>query len=401
VLSLIVPIALLVATMTWLSFLPGLWKMSALPNLATAQEELPTGTSWPKLSLLVACRNEAANVRAALSSVLAQDYPALEVVAVDDRSEDPTGRILDELAAKHPSLRVVHVTALPDGWLGKTHALARAAEAATGELFLFTDADVVFAPGALRRAVAWMERDRLGHGVALARFVAPGLLERAFVSLFAMFLLLQFELDKLDRAGSTAHVGVGAFNMVRRDAYQSIGGHGRLRLEVADDVKLGLILRRSGVRQGCIDSGGLVRVRWQPGFLATMRGLVKNFFAGADYRWRNMLAPIFGLPVITTFPAICLALPVSPGTRVLAALAFALPAVFVGACARRITGGRGYEGLLVPLAGLALSGTALASAVVTTLRGGVVWRGTLYRLRELRDHSIRAADLPSDRAPGL
>ena len=132
-----------------------------------------------------------------------------------------------------------------------------------------------------------------------------------------------------------------------------------------------------------------------------MRGLVKNFFAGADYRWRNMLAPIFGLPVITVLPANLSVLAVSPGTRVLAALAFALPAVLVGACARRITGGRGYEGLLVPLAGLALSGTALASAVVTTLRGGVVWRGTLYPLRELRTHSVRSADLPSDRAPGL
>jgi hypothetical protein len=114
-----------------------------------------------------------------------------------------------------------------------------------------------------------------------------------------------------------------------------------------------------------------------------------------------MLAPIFGLPVITAFPVICLALPLSPATRLLAAAAFALPVGVVGACARRISGGRGYEGLLLPLAGLALSWTALASAVLTTVRGGVVWRGTLYTLRELRAHGVRSADVPSDRAPGL
>jgi cellulose synthase/poly-beta-1,6-N-acetylglucosamine synthase-like glycosyltransferase len=166
VLSLVVPLLLLSVIVTWLYYLHALWKIAALPNLARASDSLPGEKAWPKLSLLVACRDEAANVRAALSSVLAQDYPALEVVAVDDRSGDATGAILDELAAQHPMLRVVHVTSLPEGWLGKTHALARASEAATGELLLFTDADVVFAPGALRRAASLRRGRRLQFGSA-------------------------------------------------------------------------------------------------------------------------------------------------------------------------------------------------------------------------------------------
>jgi cellulose synthase/poly-beta-1,6-N-acetylglucosamine synthase-like glycosyltransferase len=400
--SVLVPLLLLFVSGTWLYYLRALRKIAALPNLAKAAVPLPgEPAASAKLSLLVACRDEGPHVRAALSSVLAQDYPALEVVAVDDRSEDATGAILDALAKEHPNLRVVHLTSLPEGWLGKTHALARAAEAATGELFLFTDADVVFAPGALRRAVAWMERERLDHGVAFPHFRSPELLERAFVALFGIFLLLRCQPQDLRRAGSAAYVGLGAFNLVRREAYESIGGHERLRLEVVDDVKLGLLLRRSGFRQGCVDSGGLVSLRWQPGFFATMRGLVKNLFAGAEYSWWSMLAPILGLPIITVFPAVCLILPVSPGTRLLAAVSFALPAAVVGACARRISGGRGYEGLLLPVVGLALSGTALASAIATTVRGGVVWRRTRYPLRDLRTHGIRSADFPSDRAPGV
>ena len=254
----------------WLRFAFMLRQIAALPNLARdaaapAPEPAVDG-GWPRLSVVLAARDEAESIRSAVSSLLAQDYPALEVIAVDDRSRDATGAILDELAAAHPDLEVVHVDALPDGWLGKTNALARGAAESTGELLLFTDADVQFADGALRLAVAWAVRERLGHAVALPHFVAPGLLERSFVSLFGLFFLVHLEANALGRAGSAAHVGVGAFNLVRRDAYEAIGGHTRLRLEVADDVKLGLILRRSGVRQRCADSGGLVRVRWQRGF---------------------------------------------------------------------------------------------------------------------------------------
>ena len=223
----------------------------------------------------------------------------------------------------------------------------------------------------------------LGHAVALPHFIAPGLLERGFVSMFGLFLLLHLRVDELRRPGSAAHVGIGAFNLVRRDAYQSIGGHERLRFEVADDVKLGLVLRRSGVRQGCADSGGLVRVRWQRGFLPSMRGLLKNFFAGFDYGWVGTLRTALLVPLITTFPAIYLALAVglSPlaGTRAVAAAAVAVPVVLLGGTSRRLAGGRWSDGLLLPFEGLCLALVALASALLATARGAVIWRGTRYQ----------------------
>jgi glycosyltransferase involved in cell wall biosynthesis len=390
--------------LVWLQFAWVLARIGRLIDLGSAPASLPDGARWPKLSVVVACRNEAAAIREALSSLLAQDYPGLEIIAVDDRSEDATGAILRELAVAHGALRVARVDTLPPGWLGKTHALHRGAAQATGDWLLFTDADVVFAPDALRRSVAWAVREGFGHAVALPHFIAPGRLERGFVSLFGLFFLLHLRVDELRRPGSAAHVGIGAFNLVRREAYQSIGGHERLRFEVADDVKLGLLLRRSGVRQGCADSGGLVRVRWQRGFLPSMRGLLKNFFAGFDYGWPGTLRTVLLVPLITTFPAIYLALAagLSPlaGTRPVAAAAVAVPVILLGGTARRLAGGRWSDGLLLPFEGLCLALVALASALLATARGAVIWRGTRYDLRELRAGGVRDADCPSDRAPG-
>jgi glycosyltransferase involved in cell wall biosynthesis len=404
VLAVIAMILLPGILLVWLQFAWVLARIGGLIDLATAPAALPDGAPWPRLSVVVACRNEEAAIRQALSSLLAQDYPGIEIIVVDDRSEDGTGAILQDLASAHPALQVARVDLLPPGWLGKTNALHRGAAQAGGDWILFTDADVVFAPDALRRSIAWALRDGLGHAVALPHFIAPGLLERGFVAMFGLFFLLHLRVDELRRPGSAAHVGIGAFNLVRRDAYQLIGGHERLRFEVADDVKLGLVLRRSGVRQGCADSGGLVRVRWQRGFLASMRGLLKNFFAGFDYGWAGTLRTALLVPLITTFPTIYLALTAgrSPvgGTREVAAAAVGLPVLLLGGTSRRLAGGRWRDGLLLPLEGVCLALVALVSALLATVRGAVIWRGTRYDLRELKAAGVRDADWPSDRAPG-
>ena len=119
-----------------------------LPRLPDVSAEAPRG-GWPSVSVIVPSRNEERAVEAATRALLAQDYPSLEVVAIDDRSTDATGRLLDALAAQDERLVVRHVTALPEGWLGKNYAMARGAEGARGEWLLFTDGDVLFAPDVL------------------------------------------------------------------------------------------------------------------------------------------------------------------------------------------------------------------------------------------------------------
>ncbi|HEY6101207.1 MAG TPA: glycosyltransferase, partial [Anaeromyxobacter sp.] len=278
----------------------------------------PGAAALPRVTAVVPCRNEAAGVEAAVSSLLAQDLPGLRVVAVDDRSTDGTGAILDRLAARDPRLEVVHVTALPPGWLGKNHACAAGARRTADEWILFTDGDVVFAPDALRRAVATAVARGLGHLTLVPRFVAPGFAERAFVTAFAALLAPSVRIWELPFAGTRAYFGAGAFNLVRRADYEAAGGHARIAMEVVDDVKLGLLLRRSGVPQGVADSAGLVAVRWQSGFLASVLGLVKNAFATVEYRLPVALAASAAGAFGAVAPLLLAVLAPSPAARVLA-----------------------------------------------------------------------------------
>ncbi len=358
-----------------------------LPTLREWRGPLPV--IWPRVSVIVPCRNEAAGVVAAVSSLLAQDYPDLEIVAVNDRSEDATGALLDGMARQDARLTVLDIRTLPEGWLGKIHAVHEGARRATGEWLLFTDGDVVFAPHALKRSVAFATAHGLGHFVALPTFIADGFLERAFLATFALALSAKLDPSRLSVPKSRAFVGVGAFGLVQRDAYARIGGHKRLAFEVADDLKLGLLLRRHGVAQGCLDADGLVSVRWQNGLLATLRGLEKNAFAGCEWRGAVAAVAVFLILASTLLPYLPLVLPLASWTLPLAGIAAALPLVAVGLSARRVSGGSGLEGLLAPLAALALAGVIAWSTVLTLARGGILWRGTFYPLDELRRNCVR------------
>jgi hypothetical protein len=371
----------------------------SVDRLGDGPADPPPG-GFPPLTVVVPARDEAARIEGAVRSLLAQDYPGIRVVAVDDRSRDATGAILDRLAAGDGRLSVVHVTDLPPGWLGKNHACALGAEAAVDGWLLFTDGDVFFAPGALRRAVAYAEQHRLGHLVALPRLVAPGFLERAFVATFAALVNPAFRTWELRRPGTAAYAGIGAFNLVRRADHLRTGGHRLLRLEAVDDVKLGVVLRRSGVPQGAVDSCGQVSVRWNAGFVASWVGLLKNAFAGTEYRWSVALATAAALAVTSAGPAAAALAGPGVATRVAGVVGWLLGAAVVGVVARRFAGGAGLEGLLLPLTGTALASVILASAVVTTARGGIVWRGTRYPLAELRAGCVRERDWSPARAVG-
>lgn len=390
--ALVVPSATL-----WVAIAIGVdWMRRRLEHLTDVT--LPADSPPPAVSIVVPSRDEEREVEAATRSLLRQEGVRLEVVAVDDRSTDGTGAILDRLAAEDPRLRVVHVKDLPDGWLGKNHACHEGAAVAGGDWLLFTDGDVHLAPDALRRAVAYASEHRLGHLTALPHMVTGGFWERAFVAAFAVLVSLKFRMWELRRQGTHAYVGVGAFNLVRRPDYLAVGGHRTLALEVVDDVKLGLILRRSGVRQGAIDSDGLVRVRWQRGLVASWRGLVKNSFAAVEWRWAMTVVGGVFLTLLALVPAAAVLLAPAE-VRLLAALPLGLSIAFHGGAARRTASGTGLEGLTFPVCAAALIAVSVWSAVSATLRG-VTWRGRRYPLHVLRRGCVRERDWPASRAVG-
>jgi hypothetical protein len=248
--------------------------------------------------------------------------------------------------------------------------------------------------------VAFALRHGLGHAVAFPHLIAPGFFERVFVTTFAVFANLKFQAWDLHRPRTRAFVGMGAFNLVRRDAYEAVGGHQRLAFEVIDDVMLGFLLRRSGVPQGACDSGGLVRVRWQNGFWSSLRGLLKNAFAGAEWSVAKALLAAASIALISTAPPAALVLFREWPLVLLSLLGTVAPALVHGATARRAAGGTGFEGLAFPLGALLLSGVVLSSTLLALVRRGIVWRGTFYPLPDLRRGCFRRRDFPVSGAVG-
>ncbi|MEQ8765059.1 MAG: glycosyltransferase family 2 protein, partial [Planctomycetota bacterium] len=315
------------------------------------------------------------------------DYEGLRVIAVDDRSTDGTRERLRDLAESDDRLEVVAIDALPDGWLGKTNALHQGAGRARSDWLLFTDADVRFDPSALRRLIAFADRESADHVVVGPDDPAPETRsagERMFLALFGMLLILGREPWRLANPRSRAFLGIGAGNLVRRSAFLEIGGFEPIRLSVDDDLRLGQALKWSGYRQRFAAGRDCIAVRWQEGVWGMLRGIEKNAFAAMDF---NPLGPFLGL--------LCAwVLCVAP----LAGLAFgdwivrAISLVGLLACfgwfrmIERSTRIPPVFALTLPL-GLGLVWFAVIRSMVLTLRrGGVVWRGTLYSLALLKGH---------------
>jgi len=347
--------------------------------------EPPAPPSWPALSVVVPACNEARGIEAALGSLLAQDYPDLQIVLIDDRSTDGTGEIADALAASDSRLSVVHVRELPAGWLGKVHALQRGVERACGDWILFTDADIQFAPQALRRAVAWAEAERLDHVAVLPELAPPSLWVSAVLtaSLRGLFAFLRpWEVNDPD---SPKSIGVGAFNLVRRAAFERTPGFEWLRLEVADDLGLGLMLKRSGARPGLLLGRGQVRNEGYATLGDALRGLEKNAFAQGARFAAGRGAALAGLGVVGAFAPFAAFLPVGvPWLPVVGAVALAIfvvaSVVFTRACRESPIGVM----LSLPMGDLLMSYVLARATVLGVLRGGLVWRGTTYPTEMLR-----------------
>jgi len=338
--------------------------------------------SLPRLSLIFAARDEEQKLPAALASMLEIDYPDLEIIAVDDRSTDATSRILDDLAAAHSHLTVIHVTQLSDGWLGKPHALYLAAEAAHGEWLVFTDADVTFTPNSLRRAVALVLTNRADHLSLLARAEMVGFWEKLVMTFFALGFLLGCEPWLASDPRSKRYIGIGAFQMIRRDVYESVGGMRRLAMEVVEDMKLGKLVKQAGFRSLVGRVTDEVSVRWQAGLGNLVRGTTKNFFAATGFSLPFASLQVFGLLLMSVFPWIALVL-AHGWLRALAAISVACAMLLHTAVTRETQSSPLYS-LTHPFAALIFMWMLVRSTIVTLWRGGIVWRDTFYPLAKLR-----------------
>jgi GT2 family glycosyltransferase len=358
-----------------LELLPGSRRLAHLDTVPPAEGPLP------RVSIVFGARDEEANIEEAVRSHLAQDHPDFEVIAIDDRSTDGTSAILARVAAGEPRLQVVRVDALPPGWLGKCHALQRGAEAATGEWILFTDADVVMAPSVLRRVLALATRERLDHLTIAPHARMPGRLLEAFTAAFGVFFSLFTRPWRIPDPSSRAYVGIGAFNLVRASAYRAAGGHAAIRLSVDDDIRLGKVLKRAGLRSALALGQTLIRVDWYPDLCALVRGLEKGVFAGLDYSVVKAVGGTLGQVFLFLWPVAGLAF--GGWTAALCGVACVAVAVLYLDQAY-FHGTPLWTVALFPVCGVIFLWILWRSVTRTLACGGLDWRGTFYALPELR-----------------
>ena len=339
-------------------------------------------SDWPAVAVIVPAKDEGGTVRDAFRSVLALEYAALRIVAIDDRSTDDTGTILDELAAEDSRVTVIHIDTLPEGWLGKNYANHVGAQSCDSSWLLFTDSDIHFQPDTIERAIEHARRGGFDHVTLFPRLLSGGLGEELLSCTFGLLFFIRFTLWLVRSRVKMFYTGIGAFNLIRRDAYDTIGGHERLALEVLDDVKLGKLVKAHGLRQDAVDGSLQISVRWQQGVWGVVRGLTKNAFAGESYSLARMMASSLLFMLVFLLPYGGVALTRDPASAGFLYVVGVLELTFALLVWRA-----GCNLLVVPFlpASLLLLLYAMwRSTILTLRRGGVEWRGTFYPLAELR-----------------
>lgn len=357
--------------------------MRCIPKLREIEPACPA--RWPRVSLIVPARDEATNLEPAIISRLRDGYPELELIIVDDRSTDGTGEIADAIAACDARVVVEHVSALPDAWLGKVHALHRGVERASGEWLLFSDADVHYAPDTLRRAIAYLERERADHlGVIpemRPRNFPVGVLQAAFLRL----VVTGGRFPSIADPSSKAAFGAGVFSLIRRSALERTPGFEWLRLEVIDDLALGQMLKAHGASARVLNAAGSIWLDFYPSVGEFVRGGEKNSFAllgGLSYvRLALVVGALLGLELGACVP---LAWPGTPWpVRAGAALALALSTAG-GLLVNGWLARPANQVLLWPFAIVVLAVGTVRSGWLALRRGGIVWRDTRYSIATLR-----------------
>jgi hypothetical protein len=401
----------LLLTLIW--FVPALqlaMHFSDVADLTQPEWNPPQDSPLPSLTIVVPARNEEAEIEAALRSLLQLNYPRYQVVAVNDRSTDQTGAIMERLASESGSagkLRVLHVRDLPSGWLGKVHAMwlgskenatqrdaaqanasqknvaqENASQQTSSDWLLFTDADCVFHPDSLRRAIHYATKTATDHLVLFPTAHMKTLGESMMIGFPQVMSSFAMRPWKVRDPKARDHIGVGAFNLIRRSAYEAIGTYEKLRLEVVDDIKLGESIKKAGLRQDVVFGRELVSLRWAVGAAGVVANLEKNLFAFLQFRISLVLA----VCALTFFLCVCpfLGVFLAPGWAKAAFAAAVALIALVYALSGRLMGTSALLFLTCPIAALVFEFATLQSAFLALRDGAITWRGTKYSLAELK-----------------
>ena len=387
----------------WLiSIVLTLYGLSRQKPLMPTSHPPVTASEAPLVSILVPARNEQHRVLAdCIRSILAQDYERFAVIAVNDRSTDATGAILETLAKSDDRLRVIEGEEPPAGWLGKPYAMQQAFNHARGEWILATDADMIFDQAALRTA---MDRTLAGKGDAMTlipHFAADSFWERVMIPTWAWVLLMFTLFYRISNPKTRGAVGIGGFFLMRRAVLERVGGYEALKDEVMEDVRLAEMIKRSGARLFTEHAPNLLSTRMYRNFGEMWECSTKNWFSGMKFSLPFALSGVSSMYLMSVVPpliALASAIGIAAGARadlwllfIPAALSWLLQVLVLAIVSLRSEVSPAYA-LTAPL-GLGLLYAMLFDSSIRIITGkGVTWKGRrIYESSGVRPPRFRAA----------
>lgn len=355
----------------------GMKKMVTLGSV-----ELFSGNDLPRISVIVPACNEEHNIENGLLSLLSQQYDNLEIIVVNDRSTDTTGDILNRMKNSYPQLIVHTVSDLPEGWMGKSNALAVGASIATGDYLLFTDADCMMEETTVSRAVQYMTTRCTDHLSLIFKNCSHNWLLDSLISDAGAGLFLLFKPWRVREKNRRFFVGVGAFNLVKASVYRAVAGHQKIRMHPVDDMMLAKIIKKCGYSQECLLGGDYVQVPWYDSVPAMIDGLMKNMFAVVHYRLLLVPFVLAGVIVVSVYPL----------WGIVFGSGYILFFCSLALAVRTIIFSAGIKYLRLPawyVVGSLFSPyiilyTIAKAALTTFINGGIEWRGTVYTLAEMK-----------------
>lgn len=373
---------LVYSALTLLEFLIG---FKAIKNLS-AETAVPA-EQLPFVSIIFSALNEEADIEAAVLSLLALDYPHFEVIAINDRSNDNTAYILNAMQMKYARLQVHHIADLPDGWLGKNHALFYGARFAKGEWLLFTDADVQMAPQTLSKAMSYSIKRKLDHLTIFEHHIRNTFWLKILLLANYVTYTISFKPWRIRFNWSKRSLGHGAFNLVNKTVYEKCGTHQAIAFECLDDLKLGYLIKKNGYRQDTVDGRDFVQREWYTSLPAMIEGWKKNTFAYFNYQLTLLVPNTFFALLFFVWPVVALFVCSGFAWWLNAANVLLMLMISSYVC-KQFRMAVGYS-FFYPAAIFILLYSIWNSVFTIYYQNGVVWRGTHYPLEKLRAGKIR------------
>ena len=370
-------ISLLMTAVCTLEVALGMRRIAILDSVSPIKRD-----NVPKVSVIIPACNEATTIEPALTSILSLDYVDIEVIAINDRSADQTLGVLKQIQKKNPALKIWNITELPEGWLGKNHALQYGADRALGEYLLFTDADIIMENSSISRAMRHMLENRLDHlSLFFKSIVSSGLLNALILDAGGGLMLL-LKPWKAKDPNSKRYMGIGAFNLVKSDIYKAVGGHKTIAMHPIDDVMLGKVIKNAGFSQECLLGHHFIKVKWYDTVREFINGLMKNTFAFYHFNAPKALSSVALVVLMNILPFWALWF-TSGITQILfgSAVIVRLVSFAVGLSNMGIDPRYFVWSIVSPYIYIYV----ILKAVVTTLKNrGITWRGTYYSLDQLK-----------------